>query len=310
MDVKLVRSVSATLLQAALSVVGISWAQAGPSAVPPESAYRPLQEAARLIENRYAVAVTYEDPTLLRRDDMRLIGTDENLPRAFVPSPGLLALPARLTPELTPKLTAKALQEVIDLFHQLNPQGPTFRLTETRYGFHIVPDSVRDENGGRVASPPILGVHITVPEALRTAAGHLAALADAVSKTSGVKMILNDEYVDQFYALNGYVPDKNADLFGTDEEQRRFSFTWGIATATPARDALISLLENSATTITWQFRCTPNAKPENRECVMNLSPIQVAVTGEDGQPTKKLLLFDRCAKCPPLPPAPPPAPQR
>ena len=123
-------------------------------------------------------------------------------------------------------------------------------------------------------------------------------------------MILNDEYVDQFYALNGYVPDKNADLFGTDEEQRRFSFTWGIATATPARDALISLLENSATTITWQFRCTPNAKPENRECVMNLSPIQVAVTGEDGQPTKKLLLFDRCAKCPPLPPAPPPAPQR
>jgi hypothetical protein len=235
---------------------------------------------------------------------MELIGRSENLAGALLPARGIFAVPGELTPQQTPKLTAGGPGKALDLFHQTNPDGPRFRLLETRYGFHMVPDTVRDEHGDRVRGSSVLDVNITVPEAVRTAGAHILALCDAVGSASGIKLHFFGMYTDQYYAFNGLIPDKNTDLLGTAEQLRPFSFAWG-ASAVPARDALISLLENSATTLTWSLMCAPSASLQNRDCFLNLGPITVAVTGPDGNPTSKFLMYDRCLRCPSLaPPAP------
>jgi len=291
------------LLSMALLLSAVCAAQTAPPAVvtPPKLLYRPLDEAAKLLQGRYAVVVTYEDPVLLWRGDLEVPGADENSALAFFPARGLLALPGELTPQQTPKLTAAALEKALESFHQLNPDGPHFRLLETRYGFHIVPDTARDEGGRRVRASSILDVSVTVPDTVRMPGGHVFALCTAVGEASGIKLDLNGMYTDQFYAFNGLIPRNFTNAFGTGEEKRQSSFAWG-AKAVPARDALISLLQGSATSLTWSLKCTPSVRPENRGCVLNLAPIEVNATGPDGKPTSKLLTYDRCVRCPPLAP--------
>jgi hypothetical protein len=271
----------------------------------PEKIQRPLSRAAWDLEGRYATVVTYEDPILLARDDMAIgPGVNENNPRAFSAGLGLFALPARLTPAQTPRLDTAALGEVLDLYHQLNPSGPRFRVLETRYGLHIVPDTVRDRTGARVPGLSVLDTPITIPTRLRTAQEHLRALSDAVTAASGVKVGLTSQSTDGDYAYNGLVPNQGIAL-GTDEEKRPFSFDWGAPAAVPARQALISLLEGSSTTLTWWLWCFPALQPENRLCLLTVAPLSVDVMDEDGKVrSRRMIFYDRCTRCPPLPSEP------
>ena len=277
----------------------------------PEKIQRPLNRAAWDLEGRYATVVTYEDPILLARDDMVIgPGVNEGNPRAFAAGFNLFALPAHLTPAQTPKLNATALGGALDLYHRLNPNGPRFRVLETGYGLHIVPDTVRDQTGARVPALSILDTPIAVPTRRRTAQEHLRALSDAAAAASGVKVGLTSLSLDGDYAYNGLAPNQGIAL-GTDEEKRPFSFEWGAPTTVPARQALVSLLEGSSTTLTWWLWCFPASQPENRVCLLTVAPLSVNVMGEDGTVrSRKMILYDRCTKCPPLPPAPPPGPQR
>jgi len=86
--------------------------------------------------------------------------------------------------------------------------------------------------------------------------------------------------------------------------KRQFSFAWGAA-ATTGRDALISLIEQSATTLSWQVLCQPSPNPQLRACTLNVSPIQIASTGPCGEATQESLIYDRCTRCPPLRQSPP-----
>jgi hypothetical protein len=270
-----------------------------PDPSPGDLVSRPLAEAADAIQARYATVVTYEDPTLLNREDMELHGSDESLRRAFLPKRGRFALPDELTPQRTPGLTAAALTVLLDSFHAANADGPHFRLLQTQYGFHIVPDTIRDEGGRRVRGASILDAVISVPDEVRTAAGHVNAICDAVTKATGVLILRSDAYTDQFYAFNGLIPDVNTLISGTQQVLQAYSFSWGTS-GVPARDALVSLLQGSATTLTWRMMCGPSTTPQNRDCALNLHPMTVIVTGPDGQPAKRSLQYDRCAKCPPL----------
>jgi hypothetical protein len=270
-----------------------------PDPSPGDLVSRPLAEAADALQARYAMVVTYEDPTLLNREDMELHGSDESLRGAFLPRRGRFALPDELTPQRRPNLTADALAVLLGSFHAANPDGPHFRLLQTQYGFHIVPDTIRDQGGSRVKGTSILDAVVSVPHGLRTAGGHINAVCDAVAKATGVRILRSDAYTDQFYAFNGLVPDMNTLLSGTQQALQAYSFPWG-ASGVPARDALVSLLQGSATTLTWRMMCGPSTMPQNRECALNLHPMTVIVAGPDGQPAKRLLQYDRCARCPPL----------
>lgn len=102
---------------------------------------RPLSAALGVVRGRYAAAVTYEDPVLRSRDDMDSHG---------LPREGHFALPDLLTPERTPELVT-TLGSLLDAFHSANPDGPHFRLLQSEYALHVVPDTIRDERGSRVA---------------------------------------------------------------------------------------------------------------------------------------------------------------
>lgn len=142
----------------------------------------------------------------------------------------------------------------------------------------------------------MLDTVITVPRAEpRLVAEHIQAICGAVKAATGVRLANSYLYIDQAYAHNGLVPDRNT-LFSQSQEARRpYSFSWG-ASAVPARDALISLLQGSATTIVWDMLCDPFG------CALNLTPLTVTVTGPDGRSRPQLLRDDRCTNCRPLRP--------
>jgi hypothetical protein len=70
-----------------------------------------------------------------------------------------------------------------------------------------------------------------------------------------------------------------------------------------ARDALIDLLNQSATTFSWRLMCLISAQG----CALNLRAIEVAVTDSlgkpvidsQGKPEKRGVWFDRCRDCAP-----------
>ena len=274
-----------------------------PGGAQPQMTPRPLYEAAKALQRAYAVPVTYEDPILRWVGDMD--GREANGSMHYAPKGGVLKLPDDLTPTRTPKLDAGALGKVLDLFHQLNPDGPHFRLLQSRYAFHILPDSVRDENGQRMSASSLLDVRISVPEEARSSTGHLTAICDAVSAASGMTVRFSGPYVD--WTLNGLVPPTQAMLsMASEAERRRYYFTWG-APEQPARQALIDLLEGSPTSLSWQLLCSANNEPSGKRlCVLNMSMMETTVTGPDGQPAVRPVEFDRCGDhCPP-----PPRPQQ
>ena len=218
----------------------------------------------------------------------------------FLPRKAAGALTDDLVPLRTRKLNIDALGKLLDLFHQLNPDGPHFWIVESRYAFHILPDSIRDENGQRTGARSLLDVSISVPEEPRTPSGHLIALCDAVGATSGVRMKFFGPNVDAQYAPNGLIPPRPQLLSLADEAtQRLYAFPWG-ASAEPAREALISFLEGSATTLSWKLLCGPSDDPRKRSCVLNMAAMEITVAGPDRQPEKQPLEFDRCSRCPPL----------
>jgi len=259
---------------------------------------RPVYDAVEVLQSRYAVPITYEDPILLSRGDMESWISDESNPMAFFPKRGVSALPEALVPARTPRLDSAALGSMLDLLHQVNADGPHFRILESKYGFHVAPVTSHDAGGHRVSSSSILDVNITVPEERRMPSEHFVAVCKAVAVSSGIHVDPDGQYMDQWFALNGLIPPKVISAAG-EEQKRQFSFAWG-AQAMTARDALISLLEQSATTLSWRVLCQPSTVPQNRACTLNLGPIQIATTGPCGEPTQKALSYDRCTKCPPL----------
>ncbi len=83
-------------------------------------------------------------------------------------------------------------------------------------------------------------------------------------------------------------------------------FQWGVYSAV-ARDALIDLLNQSATTFSWRLMCQGSSQASDRLCALNLRAIEVAVTDSLGkpvtdslgQPEKRVLWYDRCKDCSP-----------
>jgi len=244
---------------------------------------RPLMDAALLLEARYAKPVTYEDPVWLWRGDSYLAGYDENLPMALALKGRSLTLPKGLTPAETPTLNAALVGRVLDAYHSQNATDTRFKVTESRLGLHITPTQFHDAQGQLVPASTLLDVEIRVPEARRMASGHLQALCDAVTTSAGTSLINGGLWFDEFYAAGGLVPPRFATKVLTEKEREPYTFVWG-ATTMIARDALLSLLDSSGTTLSWRLLCQPSAKPQDRFCVLNVVPIRVPAIGADGKP--------------------------
>src|SRR5204862_1423409 len=75
-------------------------------------------------------------------------------------------------------------------------------------------------------------------------------------------------------------------------------FQWGVHSVV-ARDALVDLLNQSATTFSWLLMCQASAQASDRFCALNVGAIEVAVTDSQGKPAKRVLWYDLCRDCPP-----------
>jgi len=239
----------------------------------------PLADAADLLRHLYGKVITYEGPLWVWPGDLEpMPGRDPNLKN---PKPQGFVMPADTGSE--PNLGV-VLQRTIEGYHQ-QTTGPRFTILTSKWGYHIVPTQVHDENGALVPARNLLDARITLPETERNPQAHLFAFAAAVSTVTGVRL-------EPLWYGDGF--DR---LFRSSPAR----FTWGVNNAV-ARDALIDLLERSATTFLWNLECQSSARPEDWFCGLNMHMLEVSVTDPQNKPAKRVLKFDRCGDC--LPAAP------
>ena len=205
-------------------------------------------------------------------------------------------LPFRVGGADAPALDAALVGRILDAYHVQN-DGPKFRVANSSYGLHIVPALANDAGGRLAPAVSLLDMIVAVPAARRSPSGHLQALCDAVSAGSGTKMLCGPSMqFNQHFAHAGAACPGGFSVNIGAPVPSDCQFEWG-ATPGPARAALIGLLEQSSTTMTWQLLCGPQAS--GRPCVLSAGPLIVTAAGADGQPRRNYLLYDRCTVCPP-----------
>jgi hypothetical protein len=240
---------------------------------------RPLADASEILQATYGKVVTYEEPILTWRGDLEAEGgRDPEGKWNLIPKMHAFVMPAvdRSGADL-----ASALEQTIAAYHQ-QTSGTRFQILSSTLGYHIVPVQVHDENGKSVASTSVLDQIITVPSESRTAEGHLLALGAAISSAGSVPV--------QVSAFPHGHPHGFDHLFRSQREeptpyfiQSYPPFRWG-AYSVVARDALIDLFNQSATTFSWRLRCQASAQASDRFCVLNIGVAEVAVTDSQGKP--------------------------
>jgi hypothetical protein len=248
---------------------------------------RPLGDAALRLQEAYRTAVTYEEPVLSWRGELEAVPGHKGL---MMPAVHAFVIPAESGPGTD---LAIALEKTIAAYHQ-QTSGTRFQVLSSKLGYHIVPVQVHDENGRSVRATSALHQIVTVPSETRSALQHLLALGAAISSTGPTRVTISA------------VP---ANPRGFDKAFRAQPevFQWGVYSAV-ARDALIDLLNQSATTFSWWLMCQGSIQASDRLCALNLRAIEVAitdsqgkpVTDSQGKPAMRVLWYDRCRDCPPL----------
>ncbi len=174
---------------------------------------------------------------------------------------------------------ASVAEKAVQAYNQVTP-STRFRVLTSKWGIHIVPAQVHDEDGVLVPARSILDTRVTVAAVERGLGEHFRALTDALAAAVGTRVI--------FSSAGGVSCGRG----GCDEFRAQPArFTWG-ADGVVYRDALIELLDRSATTFAWDFRCQSSVRPEDRQCVVNLTKLSVLVTDPDGGRRMQVLRFD------------------
>jgi hypothetical protein len=235
---------------------------------------RPLYNVAMLLEKRYHKMVTYEEPISVWRGELIAKGHDPDGPFGlWLKEDRRFVVPDGLDPQLTPELDVAVLKSVIEAYNLQNADGTLFQATASRLGLHILPIEMHDADGRLVPATSLLDTRISVPFSKRMPSEHIRALCDAVTAASGAGSLkFNYQWFDLVFAPNGLRPPKAAAQLLSAKEKEPFSIVWG-ASDVSAREALLSLMDLSATKLTWHLLCQPSAKPENRFCVLNMDPI-------------------------------------
>ncbi len=277
----------------------------------------PVSDAAGRLRNSYGMVITYEDPLWEWPGEMITLGSRVDPARKGGWTPGWVSftLPGAASP--APDLPAR-LAQVLAAYHQ-QTGGPRFQVLTSKLGLPIVPLQVRDREGRLAPAQNPLDKLVFIPQQERTAHQHLKALQSAlVATSSGLNPIpvtgpSFSAGSDGFeIGISPRVVDLRGDSFNfmfapTRADDR--PFVWG--TAIPnmtARDALIDLLDRSATTFYWDMRCLGTLTVKYNVCFMEVGPLEIA-TGPDGKPSnpggnietltngKQLREYDRCGGC-------------
>ena len=248
---------------------------------------RPMVMEAMRLQKAYGKVITYEDPVWAWRGEMRPFGPN------FSPLPLSFTRPAEVDSEPDAET---ALRKTLDAYHQ-QTAGPRFQIVASKWGLHLIPAQMRDENGRLAKATNPLDAHVNVPQQERSATEHFRELCATLSSFLNMKI----KYFDGSIALNGET------AFEQHFAAQPVHFTWG-TNGMAARDAILDLLERSATTYSWQFLCEDASTPQARLCVLNITQVEVTKSDSSGRPYNAVLEWDRCPSC--APSFPPRRPQK
>lgn len=262
----------------------------------------PVSDAADLLRKVYGMVITYEDPLWEWPGEMAAaLGSSMVAPDTKGGwSPGWVnfTLPVATTPAAD--LPAR-LSQVLAAYDQ-QTSGPRFKVLTSKLGLHIVPLQVRDRDGRFAPARNPFDNPVLVPQQERTAHRHLKALESAMlAANDALKIVVSPLVVD----LRG---DSFNFMFAPTRADDR-PFVWGTAIPnTTARDALIDLLDRSATTFYWDMKCMGTSSVRYNVCYVNVGPIEIA-PAPDGAPAnpggkierlangKQMRVYDRCGGC-------------
>jgi hypothetical protein len=247
-----------------------------------DNQWRPLQYMAdRLQELSGDMVITYEDPCLVWDGDISYMSSTS----------GTRAQPRRrsviLPEELKNEKHGEALANIVLEYYHSQTDGPRYKILKSAWGLHIVPAQVRNRNGQLEEAVPLLDTIVSIPKARRTPSEHIDAVCAAVNALtpSGIRLKAGQGWLNEYFAPHELVKETRYLL---TEDVEKVKFEWG-TDGKKARDAVIELLDNSSTTLTWRLLCDPN---ENI-CVLNMLPITINVTNAESKLGKETLFHDR-----------------
>ena len=224
---------------------------------------RPLADAADLLQKEYLKPVTYEDPVWIWPGDLATRDNAQNARWTLFPKNRSFAVPAEANAAQTPALNPALIAAVVQAYEGQN-DAPTFLVTASGLGVHIVPAQVHDAGGQLVAAANALDVQVAIPIAQRTVTQHFQAICDGVSASTGTPLRFNAAGVGPFWL------DR---LFVSGQAAQQLSFSWG-ASGVTARAALVELMTRSATALSWRLFCQPSTTAQDRFCVLNVLPVR------------------------------------
>jgi hypothetical protein len=278
----------------------------------------PVSDAADVLRHSYLKVITYEDPLWEWPGEMRVLGPGVDPARKGGSTPDwvFLTLPGAASP--APDLPARLAQVLATYDQQTN--GPRFKVLTSKLGLHIVPLQVRDRDGHLAPAQNPLDRLVFIPQQERTAHDHLRALQSALvvaNSALSTTPVTGPSYSagsDGFeIGIGPLVNDTRGDslnfMFAPTRADDR-PFVWGTAIPSmSARNALIDLLDRSATTFYWDMLCRGTLSVRYNVCTMHIAPLEITAVGPDGKPLnpggkietltngRHMLEYDRCGGC-------------
>ncbi len=244
--------------------------------------WRPLYEVTLLLEEKYGIPVTLEEP-IWTGDPNGVPPHEQGRRPVFQLEGGVrFVVPGSLLPEDRTAFSLATLNEILALYNGARIDPIRFEAVSSEWGFHVVPVSYAADDGRVVPVRSALDFPVQVETARRLASEHFSILCKQLEAATGMR-ILNwvGGRLDGWFAAGGLNPPKV--LPTLDEESREpYKFAWGVA-RTSARSALLDFLKLSATTLGWTVFCRERPGPGG-QCVFGLYPLKVRVTDEQGRP--------------------------
>jgi hypothetical protein len=202
---------------------------------------RPVAAAVEILEGKYGAVITYEDAPyvheteIVDRTDPTYRKAHPTGRRALDPKGGSLEITYQTPAGLVRSDEIRyVLQKLLDAHAERNNPG-RFRLQQEGEIFHVIPTQYRDSSGRLVNARSILDTPISFPEQERSVIDTLELIKNAVSKATGIHIII------------GTVP---LNLL------HRISSRQG-ATNEKARDVLVRDLKATNTKLSWQIFYAP-----------------------------------------------------
>lgn len=257
----------------------------------PITSGRPLADVIQLLQARFARPVTYEEPVWVHADDLQLMDPVR-------PARGLMLKRRTLDLSVVPGLAAarkldRGLVEAVTTAYVNQNSTPVFRVESSSHGLHVIPSSSRDAAGNISPQPALLDTVISIPaQTFQKVDSALEEICKAVGAAAAVRIDLSLRPMGSGFSQ----------LY---DAGRPPAFSWEVDNQ-PARDAMVSLLERSATTFTWRFLCSAGKEPDEHFCVLGVVPLELTVRDRSGRQVKRRLQYDRRPYSGPGPMPPPP----